>query len=226
MEQHPQAGTARAATRHWPLVSGIAALALAGALGTLIYFRHNLPFFLDQAWMNEVVDSRTPWLDAIALFLNFIGGGWFATILVPVATILTLVLLKRFWGAGFYALAVALSALSVQVLKALFDRPRPEEMLVASDAGSFPSGHVANVATIAVTLAVLLGRTWAWYVGAIAVVLMALSRTYLGVHWMTDTVGGALLGAGIAVIVWAPLASRLKREQERIHGVSSVADSA
>ncbi len=225
MEQHPRASTARAATRNWPLVSGIVALVTAVALGTLIFSRDNLPSRLDLAWMGEMLESRTLWLDDVALVLNFIGGGWFATILVPVATILTFVLLKRFWGAGFYALAVALSALGVQVLKAVFDRPRPEEILIASDAGSFPSGHVANVATIAVTIAILVGRTWVWYVGAVAVVVMALSRTYLGAHWISDTIGGALLGAGIAVIVWAPLAARLKREQERIHLSSPAPDS-
>jgi membrane-associated phospholipid phosphatase len=225
MESHPKPGTAHQATRHWPLVSGIAAIVLALALGALIYSRHNLPFSLDQAWMNEVLESRSAWLEVPSLVLNFIGGGWFATILVPVVTILTLVLLKRYWGAGFYAAAVALSALSVQILKAVFDRPRPEEILVASDAGSFPSGHVANVATIAVTLAILLGRTWVWYVGAIAVVVMALSRTYLGAHWVTDTIGGALLGVGMAVIVWAPCASRLIRERERLATTNSVPDS-
>jgi membrane-associated phospholipid phosphatase len=42
--------------------------------------------------------------------------------------------------------------------------------------------------------------------------VMALSRTYLGAHWLTDTIGGVLLGAGIAVLIWAPFAQRLRRE--------------
>jgi undecaprenyl-diphosphatase len=102
----------------------------------------------------------------------------------------------------------------VQLLKALFDRPRPEELLVMTDAGSFPSGHVANAATMAVVLAIVIGRWWVWFAGIAYVVLMALSRTYLGAHWVSDTVAGALIGAGIAVIVWAPLAYRLGKERQ------------
>lgn len=221
MNEHPQPATARKATRHWPLVSGLAAVAIAVALGALILVRHNGPFLIDQPWMTEVLESRVGWLEVPALVLNFVGGGWFATILVPVVTILILLVLKRRWAAVYYAIAVALSALSVQLLKALFDRPRPEEILIVSDFGSFPSGHVTNAATIVVSLAILIGRTWVWYVGVAYVVLMALSRTYLGAHWVTDTIGGALLGAGIAVIVWAPLASRLNQEREKLQTTNS-----
>jgi undecaprenyl-diphosphatase len=46
---------------------------------------------------------------------------------------------------------------------------------------------------------------------------MMLSRTYLGAHWVSDTVGGMLVGAGMAVIVWAPFAERLYREQRMPH---------
>lgn len=221
MNEHPRPATARKATRHWPLVSGLAAVAIAVALGALILVRHNGPFLIDQLWMTEVLGARVVWLEVPAFVLSFLGGGWFATILVPVVTILILLAMKRRWAAVYYALAVALSALLVQLLKALFDRPRPEEILIVSDLGSFPSGHVANAATIVISLAILIGRTWVWYVGVVYVVLMALSRTYLGAHWVTDTIGGALLGAGIAVIVWAPLASRLNREREKLQATKS-----
>lgn len=214
MDGHPSSQISRKATRHWPWVSGLAAVVLAALLGLIIFLRHNGPFLFDEAWMGEILEHRASWLDVPALVLNFLGGGWFARILVPVGTILALVLVRKRWAAVYYALAVLLSVLTVQLLKAVFDRPRPEEILVVSDVGSFPSGHVANAATIAVSLAVIFGRTWVWYVGVIYTVVMALSRTYLGAHWLSDTVGGALIGAGIAVIVWAPLAARLNRERK------------
>ena len=222
MEDHPSPQVSRKVTRHWPWASGLAAVILAGSLGAVIFLRHNGPFLFDEAWMSEILEHRTGWLDVPSLVLNFLGGGWFARILVPVATVLALVLVRRRWAAAYYALTVLLSVLVVQLLKAVFDRPRPEEILVVSDIGSFPSGHVANAATIAVSLALIFGRTWVWYVGVIYTVAMALSRTYLGAHWLSDTVGGALIGAGIAVIVWAPLAARLNRERKPRPATDSV----
>jgi undecaprenyl-diphosphatase len=76
---------------------------------------------------------------------------------------------------------------------------------------------------MAVVLAIILRRTWVWVAGVVYVILMLLSRTYLGAHWLSDTVGGLLLGAGVAVIVWAPIANRLYRENERRHRVASEA---
>ena len=213
MDDHPGPRVSRKATRHWPWISGLSAVVVAVLLGLVILLRHNAPFPFDEAWMGEILEHRAAWLEIPSLVLNFLGGGWFARILVPLGTIVALLLVRKAWAAAYYALAVLLSVLAVQVLKAVFDRPRPEEILVVSDVGSFPSGHVANAATLAVALALILGRTWIWYVGVIYTIAMALSRTYLGAHWLSDTVGGLLIGAGVAVIVWAPLATRLDRER-------------
>lgn len=196
-------------------MSGLVAVALAVGLGFLIFLRHNGPFFVDGRWMREIVENRAAWLDVPAFALSWIGGGWFGVIVVPVGTTAVLWLLKRRWAASYYLIAVLLSVGVVHVLKAVFDRARPEDILVVADVGSFPSGHVANAATIAVALAFIFGRTWIWFAGIIYVAAMIFSRTYLGAHWLSDTVGGALIGAGIAVIVWAPFASRLIRERKR-----------
>lgn len=217
MVRHPGAGSAsasaRRATRHWPWISGVVAVAVAVGLGALILSRQNGPLPFDAAWMTEILEHRTMWLDVPAYALSWIGGGGFARYAVPLGAILVLLVIGRRWAALYFGLAALASVVVVQVLKAIFDRARPEEILVVSDVGSFPSGHVANAATIAVALALIFGRTWIWYAGAAYTVVMALSRTYLGAHWLSDTIGGALIGAGIAVIVWAPLASRLSRER-------------
>jgi len=98
------------------------------------------------------------------------------------------------------------------LLKEIVGRPRPEDMLVVSDFGSFPSGHSANAATLMVCLAIIVHRAWVWAAGAAYVVLMMVSRTYLGAHWVSDTIGGALVGIAVALIVWAPLARKLRVE--------------
>ena len=104
------------------------------------------------------------------------------------------------------------------MLKNIFGRPRPEEILIPADFGSFPSGHTANAATMAVVLGLLLFRWWVWTAGALWVVLMALSRTYIGAHWVSDTIGGMILGAAVALLLWAPIATRLLEERKKVHG--------
>jgi membrane-associated phospholipid phosphatase len=68
---------------------------------------------------------------------------------------------------------------------------------------------------MAVVLALVLRRVWIWAAGTVYTVIMLLSRTYLGAHWLSDTIGGLVLGSAVAVIVWAPLAHRLLIERER-----------
>lgn len=200
--------------RHWRPVALVTALIAVVVLGIIVSVRQS-PLELDAEWMEEVIEHRHPaWLIP-SLVMNAVGGGILGALVIPLVTTITLVIFGRPWGALYFLVASIVSAGLVQLLKALLGRPRPEEMLVASDAGSFPSGHVANAATVAVALAFLVGRAWAWYAGVVWVILMALSRTYLGVHWVTDTIGGAVLGAAVALIVWAPFAARLGTESWR-----------
>lgn len=206
--------TARRINRRWPLFSGITAVVLAVALGLLIAVREkNLPFGFDTQWMEEIVEHRNPLWEAPSLAMNFLGGGWFAVFVVPLIVIALLLAFRRYAAAVYFAVAVLLSVGTVQLLKQTLGRPRPLDILVVSDPGSFPSGHVANAATLAVVLGLILRRGWVWVAGIAYTTLMMLSRTYLGAHWISDTIGGALVGAGVAVIVWAPMALRLQRER-------------
>ena len=145
--------------------------------------------------------------------MNFLGAGWFGVLLVPILGAIGLVLLKRPWSAVFFITAEAASAGAVQVLKHLFGRARPEEIIVISDYGSFPSGHVAGAATLAMAAFILFPRLWVALVGIVWVVLMAISRTALHAHWLTDTIGGALIGAGMVLIVAGIFAPLLWRER-------------
>jgi len=182
------------------------------ATGLLVALRAS-PFGFDAAWMDEVIEHRSPWWDAPSRAMNFLGGGWFGVAVVPVVTVVILLVMRRRWSAVYFALASVLSAGLVQLLKAVFSRARPGHMLVTSDLGSFPSGHVANAATLAFALALIARRAWLWIAAVAYAVLMALSRTYLGVHWVSDTVGGFLLGAAVALMLWAPFAEKLLRER-------------
>lgn len=212
------AGSKSALTARWPLISGLAALLLAGSLGALIYFREqNGPFGFEARWMSELVEDRSPVLTALALVFNSLGGGILAIAVIPVGIIVALILWRRPWAALYFAVSALSSVGVVRLLKSLFGRPRPDDILVRTDFGSFPSGHSANAALIAATMGVVFPRLWVWAAGAVYTVAMMLSRTYLGAHWITDTVGGLLVGLGVAVIVWAPFARLLDAERRMPH---------
>lgn len=99
-------------------------------------------------------------------------------------------------GAGTFAAHAA-----TVVLKRIVRRPRPNDARVKIGVGtpsqlSFPSSHAANTAAAAVHLADITGKKWPW----LLVPVMMLSRNLLGVHYPTDTLAGAALGAATAKV--------------------------
>jgi membrane-associated phospholipid phosphatase len=204
--------------RLWPLVSAGIALALVGGLAAVIFYReHNKPFGFELEWMGELVEHRSGFWTTLALVFNAIGGGLLAAIVIPVLLIAGLLLWRRPWAALYVGIGSIASAVLVKVLKQLIGRPRPQDILVSPDFGSFPSGHSANAALLAAVLTIVFARTWIWVVGAVYTIGMMLSRTYLGAHWISDTVGGMLIGVGVAIVLWAPFAYRLYHEQRAPH---------
>ncbi|GLU90859.1 phosphatase PAP2 family protein [Agromyces sp. NBRC 114283] len=210
------APAARRLHRRVIVAAGVGVLFVALLLGGLIAVRNGV-IGLDEGWAGEVIELRGAFGDAVAFTMNRLGGGAIGVFVVPLGGAIVLLLCRRPWGAAFFILASAASAGVVQLLKHLFGRARPEDMLVTSDFGSFPSGHVANAATIAVVVGIIAPRVWVWALGVAYTLLMAFTRTYLGVHWLTDTIAGALVGVGVALVVWAILARPLEEERQRWH---------
>ena len=194
------------------LVIGVVLLVLAIGLGIQVTLEADIDI---DDWWNSFVDVFSP-LQPGAFVMNFLGGGWFATFVVPLGAAAILLALRRPWGALFALCASAGSALAVQLLKAAFGRARPEDMIVISDHGSYPSGHTANAATIAVIAVVIVPRVWVAVVGAAWMFAMAFSRTQVHAHWFSDTVGGTLAGLGAALVVAALFTAVLERERERL----------
>ena len=102
---------------------------------------------------------------------------------------------------------LAETAISVIVYRPVTEAEIQASPLLSTEHHSFPSGHVAGIGAllgiIAVCIAIGRSRTvqalLTVLVGA-GVVIVAFSRLYLGFHWLSDVIGGALL-AGVAVIL-------------------------
>ncbi|MGW8888435.1 phosphatase PAP2 family protein [Streptomyces sp. NPDC055749] len=111
------------------------------------------------------------------------------------------------WLAFWVAATSALSTLVQQGLKAAVgrDRPRWPDPVDSAHYAAFPSGHVMTAVVSCGLLLWLLrmngtGALWwrtALVVAVVSVVGVGFTRIYLGVHWMTDVVGGTLLGAAV-----------------------------
>ncbi len=119
-----------------------------------------------------------------------------------------------------FVAAVGIGQLIINnLLKLLIDRDRPDVMqLVETSGSSFPSGHSTAAAAAWSAVALVLGRdrgrvTQAWLAaGAVVIaVAVATSRALLGVHWLTDVIGGLALGWGWFLLVAIVFGGRAQR---------------
>lgn len=104
------------------------------------------------------------------------------------------------------AVSVTLAGGTTKLLKILVARARPGEvenlLLYGADSYAFPSGHATLAFATAVVLARSTERTAARvYLYGIAT-LVAVSRVYLGVHYLTDVIAGAAIGMAGGSLVW------------------------
>jgi undecaprenyl-diphosphatase len=162
------------------------------------------PLGMDRWWAGVMADLRTPLMTSFQTLVSTLGGGLIGGLVVPLTLFALLGRLVSTRAAITFGTAVVCSAAIVAVNKDLVARPRPDGQLVQTiDSGSFPSGHVAHAATLTVALALIVRRRWLIAVAVIWPALMALSRTYLSVHWLSDTIAGASVGTCVALVVVA-----------------------
>lgn len=158
-------------------------------------------------------DSQGPaWLQSLARDITALGSLGVLTLLVA-ASAGFMLLAGRRRAALFTVAATGGGALASSLLKALFDRPRPDVVPHATEVAtaSFPSGHAMASAVVYLTLGALLARLvpaprLKLYIMAVATALAAavgLTRVYLGVHWPSDVLAGWAAGAAWALACWA-----------------------
>jgi undecaprenyl-diphosphatase len=171
-------------------------------------------FFFDDPILLFMHRQATPWLDNAMLFFSLIGDR-FGVIPADIG-IMLLLLWRRRWGdALFWSLAVGGAAVLNLAAKQSFGRIRPELWLsiAPEKTFSFPSGHAMESMAFVAALAVLTWPTrWRWPVlllGSLFVLLVGLSRVYLGVHYPSDIVAGWAASLawvlGVSIILYGRL---------------------
>jgi membrane-associated phospholipid phosphatase len=126
--------------------------------------------------------------------------------LLALALVVLAVVRPRLRTDAFVLLAALVAAYVVgHGLKMLLDRPRPPVSLrLASASGaSYPSGHAIQAAAVYGAAAWRWRGRWVVAVASAVVVLVAVSRVALCVHYPTDVVGGVVLGAAIVFTIGA-----------------------
>ena len=216
--------------RQHALVAGFALLVVAGVVTAVVALDPRQPAVqgIDDRWLTWMGDVRSPALTRVARFLSVVGGPW---LMVPLrlAVFGGLAWTRRWLQLTAFAGAVITSELCIGPLKALLDRPRPPNSLVATASAAFPSGHAIAASVTAIGLVLVLApafnrRTHWTVIAASFAALMAMSRTYLGAHWASDVIAGVCIGTGLAV-VW-PAALELVRERYRARASAIVAGMA
>jgi membrane-associated phospholipid phosphatase len=94
-----------------------------------------------------------------------------------------------------------------QQLKILMNTPRPfildptiarsQAAIDSAGGGAFPSGHAQGATTFYGLAAFYFRKRWLWWLAAVVILLMSVSRLYLGVHWLIDVFGGIIIGIAI-----------------------------
>lgn len=157
----------------------------------------------DEPILHFAHDLARDGFDRFFVLISRIGYLW-GVVPFDIALVLVLTLLRRYREATFAAIALGGSALLNIAAKAVFARERPSlwDSIAPEHNFSFPSGHAMGSMTLAWVLVLLAWRTRGrWPMVALMlsfVVLVGLSRVYLGVHYPSD-----ILAGWAAASVWA-----------------------
>lgn len=177
--------------------------------------------------LREIDDSVSEWgadhatsgsIDVIRVVTNF-GTSWIALLVLAVVALIDF-RRRRNREVVWFMAAVGFGVVALNnLVKVLVHRDRPDVLHLMEAGGySFPSGHTATAAACWSAVALVLGRDRSRVVraalgagAALIAMVVASSRALLGVHWVSDVLGGLALGWGWFLLVAIVFGGRRQR---------------
>ena len=203
------------------LLVPVIALGGVGVVGLLaLAISAGLTDGFDRSLTDAIRSDRLAGLLAPLRWITELGSTGAVTVVAAV-TLLVWVLIGPWIHGLAGALTIGLASVGVEVVKAAIGRARPGviEPVIVERGFSFPSGHATLSMVAYGVLAVLLIRSRlprgiriAIVVGlAVVVILVGISRIWLGVHYPSDVIGGWTAGA-VVVLAFALVTREVSRE--------------
>lgn len=160
-------------------------------------FVYNLTIMFDFEFqiIEFIQKFRTPWLDVFFKFLNFFDTYFFYVLFIPVIWIGY----NRKFGIRLFFI-LFLSFIINEQLKNIFMFPRPSQInptlgIIHLDTYSFPSGAAQNAILISlIFIHHFRNKIWPIFLGIGYWFFISFSRMYLGVHFLSDLIGGWVVG--------------------------------
>ncbi|HHO6040497.1 TPA: phosphatase PAP2 family protein [Staphylococcus aureus] len=184
--------------------------------GIIAFFHESrLGKWIDNEVYEFVYSSESFITTSIMLGATKVGEVW-AMLCISLLLVAYLMLKRHKIEALFFALTMALSGILNPALKNIFDRERPTLLRLIDITGfSFPSGHAMGSTAYFGSRIYLLnrlnqGNSKGILIGLCAamILLISISRVYLGVHYPTDIIAGII--GGVFCIILSTLLLRNK----------------
>lgn len=164
--------------------------------------------WFDEAILNAINNLSTDFWNTFFVVVTQLGGV-LSIIAITAGLLLILILRRKYKKAFIVGAIVGGAALLNVILKLIFERARPDlwERLVVETTFSFPSGHAMASSALALSVIFICWNTrfrWiALVVSVLFVIVIALSRLYLGVHYPTDILAGWIVSTAWLFVVIA-----------------------
>ena len=147
--------------------------------------------------------GRWAWLDFLGIFF----AEYFGYLLVAFLILFLVADFKKYWKLIFQAVASAILArlVIVNFIRCIWPRLRPfvnneVNLLLEKNSASFPSGHAAFF--FAISTIVYLHNKKTGFLFFIGSFLICLARIFVGIHWLTDILGGVVVGVFSGLLIY------------------------